>query len=356
MSISYTKGTFVAEVSQGLLSARRFIAVEGWGKGGESYTGCASEALFTFPVAYLPWFAVQNDGLYAQNGAAPLYQGEDAPHLLECITNVLRKSASQKRIRRLGLICAGVLLIIGSAGVCGYQLAISSVAAIKHTTSDYSERSFSLNKQQVVHRAPAHEAAAEILPAAPVKAAPEPADGWSLPAAVRTVLPGNLRAAASRSIFTVPLSEGHARTLYVFADPSCANCRRMERHFETAAEKVNIVIFPVTIEGKSQSLQALTPVMMMPEAERAAAWKQLFSADAGVSVPGSQQPELPAADAEKAELARGAIGVNEVAFRRYMLPGTPWTISDDGRYVSQAVLSSPAALEVFLSEGNADGQ
>ncbi|MNY66484.1 hypothetical protein D3C86_2039190 [compost metagenome] len=95
--------------------------------------------------------------------------------------------------------------------------------------------------------------------------------------------------------------------------------------------------------------------MALPEAERATAWKTLFSADAGVSVPGttltSGTPEP-----EKAEIARGAIGVNEVAFRAYRLPGTPWTISDDGRYVPQAVLSSPAALKAFLEGGNHDGQ
>ena len=183
-----------------------------------------------------------------------------------------------------------------------------------------------------------------------------PADNWSLPASARLTLPAKLRSAASRGIFTIPLSSGHARTLYVFADPLCANCQRMERHFETAAGMVNVVIFPVTIEGRNDSMQMLTPVMLMPEAERAAGWKHLFSADAGMPVPGRTQDASPVAVKEKTELAQGALGVNEVAYRAYRLPGTPWTISDDGRYVPQAVLSSPGALEAFLKEGEADGQ
>ncbi|ERH63863.1 hypothetical protein N172_20760, partial [Pantoea dispersa EGD-AAK13] len=68
-------------------------------------------------------------------------------------------------------------------------------------------------------------------------------------------------------------------------------------------------------------------------------------------------PRAPAAaDDAQAETARGAIGVNEVAFRAYRLPGTPWTISDDGRYVPQGVLSSPAALTDFLNGGGNDRQ
>lgn len=116
---------------------------------------------------------------------------------------------------------------------------------------------------------------------------------------------------------------------------------------------VNVVIFPVTIEGRESSLKSLTPVMQLPETERAAAWKQLFDADAGITVPGKAEEKE---DETLAETARGAIGVNEVAFRAYRLPGTPWTISDDGRYVPQAVLSSPAALTAFLNGDDHDGQ
>ncbi|WP_180271367.1 hypothetical protein [Erwinia amylovora] len=49
MTIIRKEGLFVAEISEGLLSTRRFIAEQGWGKGGESYTNCASLPLFTFP-------------------------------------------------------------------------------------------------------------------------------------------------------------------------------------------------------------------------------------------------------------------------------------------------------------------
>lgn len=347
MTIIRKEGLFVAEISDGLLSTRRFIAEQGWGKGGESHTNCASLPIFTFCVSQLPWFVVHSDGLYAQNAhdaLTPLYRGEDAGQLLECITNALRNLSKRRRRWGLGSLIAAVLL----AG--------SAAAALSFLSPHYSERSEPL-------AGPVSMAPPASLPASPVRIetlaeqqGAAPADIWSLPASARATLPAKLGSAASRGMFTIPLSSGHARTLYVFADPLCSNCQLMERHFETAAGMVNVVIFPVTIEGRNDSLQALTPVMLLPEAERATAWKHLFSADAGVPVPGRTQNVAPAAGKEKTELAQGAIGINEVAYRAYRLPGTPWTISDDGRYVPQAVLSSPAALEAFLNEGAADGQ
>lgn len=347
MTIIRKEGLFEAEISYGLLSTRRFIAEQGWGKGGEGHTNCASLPLFTFSVSQLPWFVVHSDGLYALNAhdaLTPLYRGEDAWQLLECITNVFRSMSKRRRRWGLGSVVAAVLL----AG--------SAAAALSFQFPHYSEHS-------EPPAGPISLASPASLSASPVRTESQavqlgaaPADNWSLPVSARASLPAKLGNAASRGMFTIPLSSGHARTLYVFADPLCANCQRMERHFETAAGMVNVVIFPVTIEGRNASLQTLTPVMLLPEAERAAAWKQLFSADAGMPVPGRTQDVAPAAGKEKTELAQGAIGINEVAYRAYRLPGTPWTISDDGRYVPQAVLSSAAALEAFLKEGAADGQ
>lgn len=347
MTITRKEGPFVAEMSQGLLCTRRFIAEQGWGKGGESYIGCVSRPIFTCSVNRMPWFVMHGDGLYAQNAQdalTPLYRGEDAEQLLECITGVLRARLMRRRAWRFGLTFAALIF----AGWAAVSLSLSF--------SHYSER-------PVPPAGYVSPALRPQMPTPPVRSElpvsqtdSAPTDGWNLSAAARAALPAKLNSAASRGMFTVPLSSGHARTLYVFADPSCPNCRRMERYLEAAAGAVNVVIFPVTIEGRNASLQMLTPVMMLPEAERAAAWKQLFAADAGMSVPGSTQAGAQAADKDRTELAQGAVGINEVAFRAYRLPGTPWTISDDGRYVPQAVLSSPAALETFLKEGAADGQ
>lgn len=371
MTISRREGPFVAEITSGMLSARRETSPEGGANGAHFISSPDAEPIFIISAAQMPWFVMHGDGLYAQNAhdaLTPLYRGEDAAQLLRCLTGVLTAHASlaekgrqlKSQLRKWALPC-GVLLL-------GVMLLIPHSPA--PSFSDVYGPAGDVGKVQMPSPQPAYRTAG--IPAtqpshapaapAPVGSSPAPADsdgpgdGWSLPLSARLALPARLQKAASRGLFTVPLSSGHARTIYVFADPACPNCQRMERHFETAAGQVNVVIFPVTIEGRETSMKTLTPLMALPEAERPAAWKQLFAADAGIGVPGAAPVPPAVTDETKAEMARGAIGINEVAYQAYRLPGTPWTISDDGRYVPQGVLSSPAALEAFLNGGGHAGQ
>lgn len=383
MTISRREGPFVAEINGDLLSARRYVAEDTAVNGAVFLTRAVSAPLFALPLKERPWFVMHGDGLYAQNARdalAPLYRGDDAGQLLWCITDLLT-TVESKRLRGRKLRKSGYALVV-AALTAGWLTTV--VMASRLFTPENPQMLTTVDTRTVFHPADgpvrhvnagagvrttmpyrnneAPSGRPQQLPQPPQphqlttagQATAAPADGWDLPQSVRAELPAKLRSAASRGLFTVPLSSGHARTLYVFADPACPNCQRMERHFETAAGTVNVVIFPVTIEGREASLNALTPVMALPEAERPAVWKQLFAADAGIGVPGAAQTTQAAMDENQAETARGAIGVNEVAFRAYRLPGTPWTISDDGRYVPQGVLSSPAALADFLNGGGHD--
>ncbi|MEQ9927983.1 thioredoxin fold domain-containing protein [Pectobacterium parvum] len=365
MTISHKDGPFVAEIFGGQLSARRYQPAEECGNDSELFTSCSSNPIFIFPLVKNPWFVIHGERLYAQNeheSLTPVYQGNDAVQLLSCITSLLATAESKRKRFRVKGICVGAVMLgllawFTLAPFDGLSKLRGLSEAVALTTVDESGEVRSLTPQ------PTHQ---DIRKSAPVKSigldpsmnAPSavPTDGWSLPLHMRAELPSKLKNAAARGLFTVPLSSGHSRTIYVFADPECSNCQRMERHFEAAADLVNVVIFPVTIEGGTSSLETLTQVMALPEASRANAWRNLFSADTGISVPGGTQASLSVMDETQAETARAAIGVNEVAFRAYRLPGTPWTISDDGRYVSQAVLSSPSALTTFLTGGAHDGQ
>ncbi len=381
MTISRREGPFVADITGGLMSARRETSEAGRGEGGTHFhTATASEPLFILPVTECPWVVMQSDGLYAQNAhCAPtaLYRGDDAAQLLSCMTNLMT-TAESKRSRRGGIriyafaVAAAYLtgILLGLTGYVFYQLTAPDPRLLNKLDTPlmlYPESGrarFRPAEPDAKNMTPSWHKGWRVDSPALIKPLPQeqepsaavPDDGWDLPQSVRSELPSKLKSAASRGLFTVSLSSGHARTIYVFADPACPNCQSMERHYEAVAGTVNVVIFPVTIKGRETSLKALTPVMALPEAERPAAWRQLFAVDAGISVPGGGQAAPVPADENQAETARGAIGVNEVAFRAYRLPGTPWTISDDGRYVPQSVLSSPAALTAFLNGGGNDGQ
>lgn len=362
MTISRREGLFEATLTCRLLAVKRYAQTQADTTGGVGSTVWNPSPIFTCSFRNMPWLVLHSDGLYAQNAhdaLTPLYQGEDAAQLLSCLTGLLTTAARRRRLWR-------------AAGGCAVAVALGILTWFAHVpqTAPVPERAGLLSTVGAPAAITAPDAPGMApngwrtdTPVPPQRSTqPQqppviaPADDWKLPQNVRAELPDKLSKAAARGLFTVPLSSGHARTIYVFADPACPNCQRMERHFETAAGTVNVVIFPVTIEGGEASLKTLTPVMALPEADRPAAWKQLFAADAGIGVPGAA-PVAPAVTSEnQAETARGAIGVNEVAFRAYRLPGTPWTISDDGRYVPQSVLSSPAALADFLNGGDHGGQ
>lgn len=186
-------------------------------------------------------------------------------------------------------------------------------------------------------------------------------DGWELPVNVRKQLPVNLANAADRELFTVQYSTGHARTIYVFADPSCPNCQRLEPALEAAANEFNVVVFPVSMIGKDKSVAAASAVLCLPPEQRKAAWTALNDpGHDGLSIgrkpEGDEGVHGSGAVVSDCEMATKALGVNDVAYRTYRIPGTPWAISDDGRYVSQADIRDLGMLKGFMSsEAKADG-
>ncbi|CAI2155846.1 DsbC family protein [Serratia entomophila] len=200
---------------------------------------------------------------------------------------------------------------------------------------------------------PPHATANTVRPENPVPVQPArtaaPEDGWALPASVRATLPQKLKSAADHQLFTVNYSSGHDRTLYVFADPNCPNCRHLEPVLVAAAHLANVVVFPVAVIGREKSIAAITPVLCLPPEQRPAAWQALFTVGTDGLQLGKQPPVDKKAD-NACDVAEKALGVNEVAYQAYRIPGTPWVIADDGRYVPQAVLRDPAQLSQFLSQ------
>lgn len=175
-------------------------------------------------------------------------------------------------------------------------------------------------------------------------------DGWTLPQSIRAELPQKLQMAAERKLFTVDYSSGHERTLYVFADPACPNCQRLEPALEAAAKGFNVIVFPVTAIGREKSIASITPVLCLPPEQRRAAWSDLFDIGHGVMDLGKAAAGGAVAPAGYCDIAGKALGVNEVAYQTYRIPGTPWVIADDGRHVPQDVLQDKLKLKVFMSD------
>lgn len=165
-------------------------------------------------------------------------------------------------------------------------------------------------------------------------------------AEARALLAERLKNGAAKQEFTVRLSSGHERSLYIFLDPECPNCRIFEPTVQALAEDYNVEIFPVTLIGKTRTADEVVPLLCAAPEKRAQMWKALN--DTGADMLNLTEKEkasiAPAAcDAGKLALAR-----NDLAFELYRMPGTPTVISDDGRMIPLQAMASDTALKSFL--------
>lgn len=76
--------------------------------------------------------------------------------------------------------------------------------------------------------------------------------------------------------YSVKVSSGSKDTLYIFSDPMCGYCRRLEKNFiNKYAKDYTIYIIPVTIIGGGNSTPAVSALLCAAPEERRAMWKQL---------------------------------------------------------------------------------
>ncbi|NWB63537.1 DsbC family protein [Pseudomonas sp. F1002] len=339
-------------------------------------TGDAERTLCTLDMRQQPSFYLSLGHVVCRDAQGREFtlateSDDEADQLLSQLQAVqLRHQTLQTRWGRVPVLAAAALTLAFSAAVAGYWWDLPSSAGFKDaigavSTSMPGVRPLTQSMDAPVASAVPPTVAEQPSQANLVVSASSPAtaprsggDGWTLPDSIRLTLPEKLRNANAdaRKFFTVEYSSGHARTLYVFADPSCPNCQRVEPLLQAVASEYNVVIFPVAVIGREQSIAAITPVLCMPPELRKAAWAALFDVGHDGLNLGEKKDASGDVDAGaglqpgKCDLAEKALGINEVAYQAYRIPGTPWVISDDGRHVSQALLNDPAKLQAFLND------
>lgn len=166
-------------------------------------------------------------------------------------------------------------------------------------------------------------------------------------AEARALLAERLKNGAAKQEFTIQLSSGHERSLYIFLDPECPNCRIFEPTVQALAEDYNVEIFPVTLIGKTRTADEVVPLLCAAPEKRAQMWKALNDTGAGMLNPAEKEKaEAAPADCDAGKLA---LARNDLAFDLYRMPGTPTVISDDGRMIPLQAMSSDATLKAFLN-------
>ncbi|MBX8493193.1 DsbC family protein [Pseudomonas cichorii] len=277
--------------------------------------------------------------------------------LLTCISNAVMHY-EQRRSWRTKVFAAATVLALTAAVTAALFTApalLSSGLDDQPTSSSNAapavgSTSLMPNTKVLANTADVANIVGPVPAAIPRTSSQDTNDDWSLPQSTRTELPEKLQMAAQSKLFTVDYSSGHERTLYVFADPECPNCQRLEPALEAAAQGFNVIVFPVAVIGREKSIASITPVLCLPPEQRKAAWSDLFDAGHGVMDLGKPSAASTLAQPGDCDIAGKALGVNEVAYQTYRIPGTPWVIADDGRHVLQEVLKNPLKLQAFMGE------
>ncbi|EJG3702812.1 thioredoxin fold domain-containing protein [Salmonella enterica] len=157
---------------------------------------------------------------------------------------------------------------------------------------------------------------------------------------------GNLKRAADSGRYTISLSSGHSRTIYVFSDPLCPHCQEIEPTLEALTRDYNVVIFPVTLVGKQDTVAAVSPILCSAPLKRAPLWANIFRPGIGLS---PATPDTKEPGPGSCAYGENAVAINDRAFDYYQLPGTPQLIADDGRDIPFSALTSDDALARFMN-------
>ncbi len=291
-------------------------------------------------------FYIKDNGIYHDSfgvNSAMIYQApstKEAELFLQAINNAIYHRCKVRNIACLTLLVTALVLCI----TYGWY--------VFTTLGEHMTRNNPTPVTQLSTSNPTAIQSAPVVAPQPISPIQVPVIPKTMPAQTNTSTTAAtgyqktaqvLRNAAESGFYTIALSSGHQRTLYVFSDPLCHNCQIIEPALEALAQKYNVELFPVTLVGKQQTIDLVSPILCQTPLSRKTLWKKLFQIDSGM---GPNESTLPLASCET---GTEAINRNDTAFDAYNLPGTPSLIADDGRYIPLTSLKSDDALEAFLN-------
>jgi len=219
------------------------------------------------------------------------------------------------RTRRIYRTCRNVVLWLGLPMLLVIFAAMLNLA-ISRAQAETPRHAAAM--QAPMSPGPAHASYDPPLHPAPAELAQAMADG------------------AKTGNFSVKLSSGPKGALYIFADPNCGACRRLEREYAALAKDYAIHVFPVSVIGGNVSHSRLKRLFCADAGKRAAYWKTLASGH-----------EIDAPDC-----AHGAAAVdgNNQVFNAMHLEFTPTIITARGNLVPETLPGTASAIRQWVDQ------
>ncbi len=134
--------------------------------------------------------------------------------------------------------------------------------------------------------------------------------------------------------YSIQRSPDGKTPLYVFSDPSCPFCQRLERELEKLGSSYTIHIFPVSVIGGESSAAKIVPVLCSDNAAKADLW---VKATDGSPVNG-----------ESCESGKASLSANDQIFRGLHFLGTPTLINENGEQLPLSVPMEASSIAQWL--------
>jgi TrbB protein len=165
---------------------------------------------------------------------------------------------------------------------------------------------------------------------------PQAASGLPNPAPSAAELARAMADGVKAGKFSVRLSQGKKGALYVFSDPSCTHCRKLEPELDKLGAAFSVHVFPVSVVGGSESAARASQILCAQQQSRAASWKEALGGGATTG------QGCPTGDA--------ALAANDQIFRVMGFSGTPTIISAAGETVPDSIPNTAVAISQWLAE------
>lgn len=248
--------------------------------------------------------------------------------LLKAIRKAKRKNLASKSIK---WVAGGAFLVLSLFVINGALVTQSAMQAAAPASAGPGASS-ALSSANAPGNAPT-TSTTSMPPHAPQK--PAATQGT---AASRDDLVAGMQQGVDQGV-TVRLGPENAdNTLYVFADPLCPHCQKLEPTLQKlASQGTRIEVFPVSVIGGDRSLPLASSALCeaTPE-EKADVWNAVGSGN-------------PAMDAEACQSGNSAVNLNNKFFQAAGFLGTPTLLNSNGNQPPRSVPRTAEGLHKWLN-------
>lgn len=139
---------------------------------------------------------------------------------------------------------------------------------------------------------------------------------------------------------SIKISSGKEGVLYVFSDPLCPYCQKLQHELEKLANNYSIYLFPVTVISKNVIINEMSDIFCYPKNTHRSRWSDIMTNNTS-SYTSNTSNTLPSCN-------NTIIQKNNIFFKKMEFTGTPTIINGNGILMSEDIPNTAQAIKVWM--------